>query len=247
MPSNSCTCSQVATTRSARSCSSGEGVSPATSILIDSSWCLRTSLEARSSSLVIWPIIANSAIFPGPLMKRHARSGLPSRIFRMSRAASSSPSCAFSVRSRSFATVARRSSISPLLVAVRSGDPGWPRGRAALRLFLASLLTSLPPFSSAVPVVAGSDEGGAGDDLCSLAQLLYGGCEGFQALAFLPLACLLLFPPPALFGVHARGQLPEDAPAHVLPYHPTVLPATAGVVEAAALASLPGAHEVSPR
>src|SRR5829696_8136104 len=178
---------------------------------MDSSWCLSSSLVARSPSLVIASKRADSANFSAPLMKCQARSGVLSRILRMSGTASSSPDCAFCTSGLSFSIEACLSSSSAWLTNTPSSCSGWPTDSAKLDLFLSRLLTALPPFSSVVLVVSGGEQGGAGDHLCGIAQLLHPSRESVQTLAlFLP-AYRLRFPSPALLGVYPCREFPEHA------------------------------------
>ena len=84
-------------------------------------------------------------------------------------------------------------------------------------------------------------------DLRDLAPLVHRDHEALQSFAFLFPEGRLFFPPPSLVLVFEGRNLSEGTPADVLPDHPAIFLAGAGVVEAAAFTLLPGAHGAPSR
>src|SRR5829696_5577824 len=224
-----CSSSQQTVIRSDKSRSRGEGFSPAISFLISlrlhgsASW-VNTSLPDIFSIMLRSTFLARSTIL--------ATLGSSSSTFLSTDSASSSPSCALSIRAISFPL----SSISS----------------EVLTVFLAALLaffghTLQPPFPPVVLTVAGGEQGSPDQKIRSLRKFCHRSFQGVELLLLFPPACRLLLPAFALQGVHLCGQLSEDAAPHVLPDHPAAILARARVVEPSALAPLPGAQGEYPR
>src|SRR5215207_6888599 len=87
--------------------------------------------------------------------------------------------------------------------------PSFFTGKPIRGSLLLVFPTLLSPFSAIVLPVAAGDESCTGEDLRGFAQLRNRCLQGLDALAFVPPACPLLFPPPALFGIHPCGELSE--------------------------------------
>src|SRR5215208_6951565 len=120
-----------------------------------------------------------------------------------------------------------------------------------LSLFWAALLaffglTSQPPFPSVVLTIPGGEQGRPDQKIRSLRKFIYRSFQGVEVLLLFSPGGRLLFPAFALQGIHLCGQLSEDAAADVFPDHPAPFFTRAGVVEASALPSLPGAQRVYP-
>src|SRR5829696_867217 len=224
-----CSSSQQTVIRSASSRSSGDGFSPAISFLISlrlrgiASW-------VNTSSPDIFSIMLRSTFLARSTIR--ATLGSSSSTFLSTGRASSSPSCALSIRAISFALSLISSEVLSLCL-------------VALVAFLG--LTPQPPFSPVVLTIPAGEQGSPDQKIRSLRKFCHRSFQGVEILLlFLP-TCRLLLPAFALQGIHLCGHFSEDAASDVLPDHPAGFLARAGVVEAAALATLPGAQWAYPR
>src|SRR5215213_1035924 len=213
-----CSSSQQTVTRSAKSRSRGDGFSPAISLFIAfrlrgiASW-VNTSSPDILSTMLRSTFLARSTI--------RASSGASSSTFLSTGRASSSPSCALSIRSMSFfLSVASSEGLKLSLLALLSALFG---------------LTPFPPFSPVVLAIPGGEQGSPDQKIRSLRKFCHRSFEGVELLLLFSPACRLLLPAFTLQGVHLCGQLSEDAAADVFPDHTAALLAGASVVESAAL------------
>src|SRR5215203_4472500 len=147
-------------------------------------------------------------------MIRHASSGLSRRIFWMSGRGFVSPFSAFSVSSRSLATVSRRSFSSSFVIAERSGSGGRPTDRSSYGctdslLFCSCFrFTFSPPLTAFMSSETGCQECRLGYDFNVFAKLVNQTRKLLQTFPFLSPSCRLFFASLAFFSIHLGSELP---------------------------------------